>query len=377
MAFLKNWLLKDGSLRKQAKTALKNKHIGLFTGKVPGLKNFLFDYFTDRRNWVSVILLVVLLLAFFTFVHVDFLGFISFKEAKVLADQRTANVATIISMTLAIVGLLMSNMAIKEPLAYSVLFKQSYLYFIIYFTLTSIFLLVIISTLRDSFTQEYHYLYDRLVLAGTYLALIVLFFIGHLFRTIIKVINPVHINKSLQAELVEEARQTLRSHLFNQYCTKHYHALMKNLGIEYYSLSMAFDTAVFTKNTDKKVEFPEPETKFIYDINLTKIKKKYCNPSTGDRFHYRSLEIGKKSNEYDNFIWNSGTSNNEKQRKFLKSCVILTDKDLEEDIPTTYRNYFDQKLEDATQAGRHKEVKSILDAYLEIYDLQMQNVIDE
>ncbi|SMP00098.1 hypothetical protein SAMN06265348_1361 [Pedobacter westerhofensis] len=239
-------------------------------------------------------------------------------------------------------------------------------------------MLMIISTLRDSFTGEFEYLYNRIVLAGTYLTLIILFFIGHLFRTIIKVINPSHINKSMRAELLKEAKRILLESLFRQYCLNEYHATMKALGIEFNSLNVAFDIAVATSETDEQKDDPELKPRYVFDVNISKIKKEYSNKAKkAGKYYYSSLVIGKQTNDYDNFIWDYGKRNTEKERSVLKSCVILTDKELENETPATYREYFDQKLEDYSQSGKHKEVQNILEMYLELYDLQMQNTIHE
>lgn len=122
------------SLRKQTLAKIAKDHGELMPPKLNIVIAY-FSFLSQRNKWSLVLLHVLVLLVTFTFVRFGFFSFIKFDEktAAILIDQRTSNVATIISMTLSVIGLLLGNLAIKDNHTYNLLFVNSRLYVIPYY----------------------------------------------------------------------------------------------------------------------------------------------------------------------------------------------------------------------------------------------------
>ncbi|MFW5983468.1 MAG: hypothetical protein ACOCQ4_03120, partial [bacterium] len=193
----------NGWLKYKTTSVIRKNHQDLFLSfwraSIINFKEYAFD----RNRWWFILILVIIVFAVGGIINVDFLNFIELTEptAQILVDQRTGNIAAITAITLVVVGFLINNLAVKESFAYRLLFKHSYLYPVIYLTLSTIGCFFIVSTLRDELPSIR---FINSVLAGTYLALIVLILIGFLFKRIIDFTNDRIIRRLLHNELIEE-----------------------------------------------------------------------------------------------------------------------------------------------------------------------------
>lgn len=88
------------------------------------------DFLSNRNNWYVIFLLVGICFAIPFVLNCEFLNVITISEKtlNILVDQRTTNIATIISISLVVVGFLINNLAVKSPTTYKLLFKKSLLY---------------------------------------------------------------------------------------------------------------------------------------------------------------------------------------------------------------------------------------------------------
>ncbi|MFC0514636.1 hypothetical protein ACFFGT_10505 [Mucilaginibacter angelicae] len=226
------------SLRHQTQFKIYQKYPELKPGRLSFLKSYL-NFLSDKKSWWAVFLNVLVIFLLLVYGHIPHLDFIELttKTAETIVDQRTSNVATIISMTLAVIGLLLSNLAIKDSQTYKLLFLKSRLYFIIYYILSAIFCLIVGSTLRDTLSPER---FKDLVLAGTYLALSILLLIGFLFSAIINFANSGNIQKILKAELIRETKNNIGKNLVIEYSREIFLKIMKDHKIDEYSLDISF-----------------------------------------------------------------------------------------------------------------------------------------
>jgi len=282
-------------------------------------------------------------------------------------------------MTLAVVGFLMSNLAVKESFAYKILFKNSRLYPIIYFILSVIGSLMIISLLRDSINDN---IYSKLVITGTYLVLLVLFLIGYLFRSIIHFTNSKKIQDLLHSELIIEAKENLRNALFKKYALNLYDSLMLENGAKEYNWSVAFDKSAVSigkpqiiKLSDTQLDKIFPQGKFLLDVNISKIINFISCKKKNGNIYYKRLQLGEETLETDNYIWLESIENSEKEKKKLKKYLILKKNTKIKESKYEVRNYFDEKLEQYSEEGRHQGIDLILKSYLELYELEMKNQI--
>src|SRR5262245_9544599 len=98
------------------------------------LSNFL-SFINSSKRGLIVIPITILFLLIGQFLSPKFLQWIHIPEetARYIIDQRIANLATIFSITLIVIGWLLTNLAIRESYSFRLLFKKTYLYPIFYF----------------------------------------------------------------------------------------------------------------------------------------------------------------------------------------------------------------------------------------------------
>lgn len=151
-------------------------------------------------------------------INIPFFVFVTIDQdiASIFIDQKTSNVATIISIKLAVVGLLLGNLAIKEAITYNLMFVRSCVHLIVTYTLTTIFCQIVTSTFRKSAPTGYEYLYPKAVLAGTDMVISILFLIGYLFKTVMLFSNSNALQQILKQELIVETQQNIHVFLLNK-----------------------------------------------------------------------------------------------------------------------------------------------------------------
>jgi len=370
-----NWL-KHRILKK-----IRTDHEGLTESGFQQFRKGCLKYLFDRKRWWLIMLLIIFTYYLGTKISFNLINLIHLDPAssKIIVDQRTSNTATIISMTLAVVGFLMSNLAVKESFAYKLLFKNSKLYPIIYFILSTIGSLMIISLLRDSINNT---IFSKLVITGTYLVILVLFLIGYLFRSIIHFTNSNKIHDLLHFELLEEAKRNLKNALFKKYGLDLYDSVMQENGAKEYNWSTAFDNSapnsvsigkpqiVSSKDFDSNDLFPKG--KFLKDIHISKVSAFVSSKKEFGNVFYKRLQIGEATIESDNYILAQTLKNSEEERDKLRKYLVLKKKIKLVNSSYDVRNYFDEKLEEYSAEGKHRGIDFILSSYLDLYELEMK-----
>ena len=368
--------------------SLRNKGNELITVHHPDLRisirkrlfHKVSKYAFDKKRWWLILVSILFVYALSVLININSLNWIHLDlvTSKFIVDQRSANTVTIISMTLAVVGFLLSNIAVKESFAYKLLFKNSKLYPIIYFTLGTIGSLILISSLRD--TIKSGFVYSRLVLMGTYLVLVVLFLIGYLFRSIINFTNSNRIQELLQEELINEAKNNLRKSLLKKYTSQIYKKIMSDYGAKEYSLTEAFASSSLEEtlpleDTEPYLEHAPKPPRYLYDINVYKLGHFLDAKKSKGRLYYSKLNIDEFTSETDNYIWLQNSANSEKEKKSLIKCLRFRKKKILDQNSNEVRSYFDQKLEEYAEANKYKNLDELLKAYLKLYELEIRNSI--
>jgi hypothetical protein len=367
----KNWL------RQKVTSTLRNEHRELYGNSLKEKYLSFIKFSFDKKRWWLITLIVIFFFCLPLIIQIDLLNFIniSFDTAKIIVDQRAANIATIISITLVVVGFLINNLAVKEGFVYQILFRHSYLYPIIYFTLSTIGCFFIISMLREEIGSFY---FIRLVNIGTYFAIIILFLIGFLFKTIIQFTNDKTIWKLLHHELMEESTAKLKRILLNKYSKIEFNKQIQQTGVKLIENTYPFQNlgALFSKEvlTDEKIKESKLKERYVFDINIEMLRKTIQEKDTTKGVvNCLSLSIEELIQKDADIIWQEGISNIKKEKSLLKkSCHLkkLTDSYIEKD---QVRKYFDQKLELLSSISDHRNLKDLLDSYIEIYQLQMKH----
>lgn len=353
------------SHRSEILKKVATEHKALNDGRYSAIQKS-FNYLSQKDKYWLVFIVVLFFFSALTLIQFDALSFISLKKgsAETLIDQRTSNVATIISMTLAVIGLLLSNLAVKDDQTYKLLFVNSKVYLIIYYTLSVIFCLIIISTLRDTVDEPF---YQRMVVAGTYMALLILAGIAYLFKTIINFTNAVKIQNTLSEQLMAEAKNNLKINLLSKYSQIEFEKFLTDNGIIYLDESIGTDMQVSGSPSINN-------EKLIYNINFKKLGEKLNkrNDRSTQFYFRRKLHVNLITKDYNNFISpimkQSPTENISFsdcfKLKSTKSSLARSDE---------YKKYFDKKLHEYSAEGKHGKVEEILAIYADLYKLNMEH----
>jgi hypothetical protein len=335
------------------------------------------EYAFDRNRWWLILCTVISVFIIGAIINVEFFHLIDIDgpTAKILVDQRVGNIAAITAITLVVVGFLINNLAVKESFAYRLLFKHSYLYPVIYFTLSTIGCFFVVSTLRDELQSQR---FINTVLAGTYLVLIVLFLIGFLFKKIIEFSNDRTIRWLLHNELILEATRNLKIILIKKYSSEIYKQTVIEKGAKEYNWAEALDLAKseveFKELSEDDINAMKKKEKRIYDVNLSGLKKFISKKQKkSGQIYYQDLAIEKSATEYDNYLWQKDNPNTEKDKSKLRKLLVLKNPRDHENDKESVRKYFDQKLEALSSNSEHRNLEDLLDSYYAIYQLQMKH----
>lgn len=352
---------------------LKNTHGDLFNSFFYNIYLTFYNSLTSRKNWLIIFILVVTFFSISSFINIDFFNFVKFDSsiAKSIIDQRTTNLAAIISMSLVVVGFLITNLAMKSSTTIKLLFKNSYIYFTLYVTFSTIGCFILLSNLRDTLSP---FVFSRAVLAGTYLCVLILFLIGILFRNIIHFTDEKKISDMLKKELISEAKQKLIKNLFEKYSCDLYNKILSKDCVKYNSIENITLNNLLYPNNASKNNFEEEEIKVLKDVNIFLIKTYvfFKKMNKKNNLQYKSLKINEKFNYNEDIVWSDKKDNNQFEKWYLKRCLKTKKTDNTIDV-NIYRNEFDQKIIQLAEESKYRNLEYPLEAYLELYKLQMKN----
>lgn len=143
----------NDSIKKEADKILKAKNPNIF-----GLRKEIFlDFISDHNKWYVVVLCVIFVFFALHLINIPPLNFINIEKStlKTLINSRTTNIVTMISVTFAVIGFLIANLAIKESFIYSLLFKKSTFFPVAFVALSLMASFILLSTLSDSLPIGY------------------------------------------------------------------------------------------------------------------------------------------------------------------------------------------------------------------------------
>lgn len=359
-------------LRYQTIKLIKEKYKDIFEPNYKSKIRRFESFVTDGHQWWFIVLLVLILFLLSPFINLEFLNFLEldYQTAIYIVDERTTNVAAIVSITLVVVGFILNNLAVKSPLVYGLLFKKSLLYPIIYLTLSVIGVLVIISTLRDTLTP---YIFTRLVLTGTYFAVFILLLIGMLFRKVLLFSNEKEIEKMLCDELIIEAKNALKQNLIYKYSGDILQSnMIENGAKEYNWIYDALESPIQTVN-DENISEENQREKLLYDVNLNSLSKFVKAKYSREDVLYEPLILDEMISNFNNFIWTQNSVNTKKEKKTLRKSLILKTYPENKRENNAMSKFYTEKLEHLSEQDDYRSMKQVLESYLNLYELQMQS----
>lgn len=216
------------SLRKQSKSTLKKGNKDVWK-TLKRQTNSFKSTFSSNQIWRLIIPIIFLFLLISSILPLLFnswnftiFNFLEFESPDTVLEQRISNVATIIGVTLTVSTIMISNIAEKKKENYEAIFQETLIYPIVYYALTLLGYLILISVFRK-FLKDKGILIN-LVIVSHYLVVFLIIFIGFLFYNIIKFFNvetlkKIHID-SLKAAFVsllkEDVISNKNTELYNE-----------------------------------------------------------------------------------------------------------------------------------------------------------------
>lgn len=352
----------------RSENAVRTNHIELFNSQWSVILNFCKKHLQSKNSYLIILGVFVVSTAINLFArNISFFNFIEIEldTAKSLVDQRTSNIATIISITLAVIALLINNIGMKESISYNHLFESTFLYPIIYFTISTIGYFFIVSTIRDWIDPN---IFIRLVIQGIYFALLILIFIAFLFKKIVDYFDRKSILKYLGEKLLNEGEEFLIPILIRRYSKNIFSQSMEAMGLTLLSVNNMSDTATILFNN-----VPEPQHFEIIDVNISKLeryKKKHIGSNNGN---YVEIMLCSYVSDFD-IIKKVGSNSTDSQIRYLKRSLILKPFSPTKKVVTPFRTYFEGKLEDSVSEGSKKDLKIVLEYLEQLYELEMKHL---
>ncbi len=304
---------------------------------------------------------------------------IPIDTSRIIIDQRVSNLATIFSITLVVIGWLLTNLSVKESLSFQLLFKRTYLYPIFYFVGTLISCLIIFSLLR----HEVFINLGNIVIAGTLLIIIALTLITMLFVKFIKVVDSAFIYNALAEEVIKEASILARMEIMTRRSRTVYNETCEQLGLEdgigfNKDLSGHTGINITKKEKNNKVNELDWETAFdsvtkfeVYDVDLEKLEKEIKQLGKLTNCYFRPLQVG--SNIGENFF-----------PFYIHSRIILPEK-IDQKVRKAFRlktqqekivadnrhlNYFNERFMKDVKDGKSDNIEKGLALYSRLFDLE-------
>jgi hypothetical protein len=296
------------------------------------------------------------------FINIDVLNFIPVKQETVyrLVDQRTANIVTFISISLAVVGFLISNLAIKEPFTYQLLFKRTYFYPVIIFVLTIAGCFIVLSTLRDAINPA---MYSRYAINGTYLLLLSIGLVGYLFWKLKLFISDTSVNNEYRREVKKLIVKDARRRALEKISNRIYEDYMNSLKIRKYSYA---DSIV--RRLELKILSIEPvkhsKEYLISDVDL-KTLKQYARVIE----MYDPLGIGEEIHRKKNVLRFTENIDEVKLTSIRKAFKYQVTENAFD-----YKELLETRLKQAISDNKEQSVAEILDIYYDYYEIQREGI---
>ncbi|MGZ6255372.1 MAG: hypothetical protein ACXVDW_20580, partial [Bacteroidia bacterium] len=286
-----------------------------------------------------------------------------------LIDNRANNIATITSISLVVVGFLINNIKEKNKETYELLFTETKLYPIVYFILSVICLLLIVSFLRDTMDQ---YLYINFMILSMWLMLLVIVCIGFLFSKIIQFTDSTYLYTLFSNNLTDSAKQVIYREKISR--------LSKEILIErlrMYGIITSPFTGIGARHPNRINVGLNKETT-VRDINVKKIEGCLRNLTPQPtQAHLDFSPISIYENIYPNFekpfmYFSQDVVQQSTLRQAIKDYVCLMPKKKVlnfEDIKTSLL----EKAKDAIDKNDIKTLKQIVSNYNALYELYYSN----
>lgn len=109
---------------------------------IPGVQSVLKNWSNNSYIWIPIFLFTLIIFYLGHNINIELLNIIHIdnNNIKQMVENRTTNIIAIIGISFAIVGFLISNLAIKGNKSYDILFRRSFFLPITFFSLLNGFI---------------------------------------------------------------------------------------------------------------------------------------------------------------------------------------------------------------------------------------------
>lgn len=167
--------------------------------------NYFFDFLKSKNSWYFYIIVMPILFIFcnsqfhefFTFSLIEY-NENTFELAEKLIDSRIINISALFSIAFVIIGFTLNKINNHHPVVSNIVLKNAYIFISLYYSLSLIGSLIIISSIRYIFEET---TFINMYYLGTFLILLMLFLIGFMFVKVISLINFNTLLSNLEVEI--------------------------------------------------------------------------------------------------------------------------------------------------------------------------------
>ena len=347
------------TLKRQAEVKVRQKNSFLYESYSKICINHLLHF----KHWYYIV--ISTLSAFFLVQLMDISSFnfleITDQDVKTLIESRTTNIVTLISVTLAVIGFLIANLAIKDSYIYNLIFINSRFFSITYFVLTLIACFIILSTLKGHVPLEY---LKRIFVAGTYLILIAICCIGYLFTRLVLYTNDKFLHQIIKKDFSLESKKYLIESLKRDFMKA---ILFRELGFNEYN---NYFQSSLIGYPDAKL----PANTIIKNLKIEKVKAILSKNKIPYDTIYLNINYEDKlaTNQNGFFFIFSDNQKHTEIIKELNKCIIKEVDPFDMSKIETVIDYINQKIIEHTSKNNHKLVAEFTKMYSEYYDLQVK-----
>lgn len=352
------------------------------SARVSPLKQFVS--FINSAKWG--LLVVPMTIAFFTIGQIFSPSVLQWMHipvdaSRIIIDQRISNLATIFSITLVVIGWLLTNLSIKESLSFQLLFKRTYLYPIFYFVGTLIACLIVFSLLRhEAFVNL-----GNIVIAGTCLIILALILITSLFVGFIKVVDTTFVYDALSAEVMKEVNVLARSEILIRRSGTVYREKCESLKLTagvlfntdlsgHTGINITPVTVQNEQQTDGEADiFGSRNTFEVYDMNLEMLSNQIRALAIDSICYFIPLHIGSKiTDNFSPFYINNNISQRRKFSGRVKRSYCLKAPREVKKMASRHLEYFNERFMKDVKEGKKENIQKGLAIYAKIFNLEDQ-----
>ena len=368
------------SLRKQVKKYAKITFPEVYPHTSFRLLKVVTTFINSRSRGLLVIPVTLVVFIIGQVTGSGFMGWmhIPVDTSRIIIDQRATNLATIFSITLVVIGWLLTNLSIRESLSFQLLFKKTYLYPIFYFISTLIGCLILFSLLRhESFINL-----GNVVIAGSILIIIALILITFLFIRFIDVVDAAFIYTALSAEVMKEVNALAKVEILSRKSGVLYNEQCKGFGLrtgggfntdlsDHTSVNIFPDSGEEDESSTNIDSFFERKSFEVRDINLENLEAQISKLNIREVSYYAPLQLGSVISEnFVPFYIHNNIRLPGNFFKMIKKSFVFKPAREKQVIEPHHLTYFNDRFLKDVKEGKKDNIQNGLLLYAQIFDLE-------